>query len=141
MQFIHLFKIVFVFIPFFTFADEILDQRLSLIPPTAEDYAPMLQTVDNLMSALRTNKIANAYFMYISKDFRNKTSLQQFTSFVKTNPALFNNKSINLTSIQINNNIAYYTGNIISKDGQIKSVSIQLKIEGSRWKILGIQIN
>jgi hypothetical protein len=141
MQFIHLFNFFLILISSYSHADEVLNKRLSLFPPSSEDYAPILETVDNELSALRLKNFGNAYFTYTSKDFRKKTSLPQFTNFIKANPALFNNKSISLTAIQINNNIAYYTGNIISNEGVLKSLSIQLIFEDDEWKILGIQLN
>lgn len=117
-----------------------LNKRLSIYPPSPEDYVPIIEAIGGQLSAIRINDIDRAYFYYNSKDFRKQTSLKNFNLFVKANSVLKNNKSISLTEVRIDNNIGYYKGVISSKDGDTRTINYQLIFEDETWKVLGIQL-
>jgi len=117
-----------------------LSKRLSLFPPAEEDYAPLLDTIDNQLEAIKLHNYDRAYFFYASKGFKAKTSYQQFNLFIRANPVLLNNKSLVTTEVYIDKTIGYYKGVITSKADDVKKIHYELIFENDNWKILGIQI-
>lgn len=118
-----------------------LNRRLSIYPPSPEDYVPIIETIGGQISAIRIHDIDRAYFFYTSKDFRKQTSLKNFNLFIKANAVLKNNKSISLTEVRIDKDIGYYTGVISSKEGDVRTINFELIYEGEAWKVLGIQLS
>jgi|GEM_PF-3148876 len=157
MQFTHRFKqsaFTVIATVFFTFtfsmstnsifataeSFEEFDKRLSIYPPTRDDYLPVIEIIATQLDAIRQNSFDRAYFFYTSKEFKEKTSLLQFKSFIKENKVMSRNKSITLVEVYIDKNIGYYTGIISSKDGEVRTAKYQLIFENDNWKILGIQL-
>lgn len=117
-----------------------LQERLSLHPPSQEDYVPLLEAIDSQLEAIRLHNYERAYFFYTSKDFRVKTSYHDFNQFVRANPVLLDNKSLTTTEVSINKNIGYYKGVITSTKKDVNTIHYELIFENDAWKILGIQI-
>ncbi len=140
MQFILLFSLFFI--PLSADDEKLRDlsKRLSLHPPTEEDYVPLLDTINNQLEAIKFHEFDRAYFFYASKDFKAKTSYRQFNLFIQANPVLLNNKSLATTEVHIDKNIGYYKGIITSKSDDVKIIHYELIYEDDTWKVLGIQI-
>lgn len=152
MQFIPLSKLkLFFFLFTVCFANHVLiadvertdelNKRLSIYPPSPDDFVPIIETIGGQLSAIRAHDIDRAYFFYTSKDFRKQTPLKKFTLFVKVNSVLQNNKSISLTDVRIDKGIGYYTGVISSKDGDVRTINYELIYEDEAWRILGMQLS
>ncbi len=120
---------------------EELNKRLSIYPPSPEDFVPIIETVGGQLSAIRVKDFDRAYFYFSSKDFRKETALRNFILFVKVNTVLKNNKSITMTDVRIDKGIGYYTGVITSKEGDVRTINYELIYEDEAWKVLGMQLS
>ncbi len=115
-----------------------LEDRLLLYPPSKDDYAPIIETVEQQLLAIRGYNYDRAYYFYTSDAFRQRTTYPDFLRFVKGNQVLVNNKSISQSSVSIDKNYGYYSGLISSNDGSIRKIQYQLVIENDSWKIQSI---
>ena len=115
-----------------------LENRLLLHPPSTDDYAPIIETVEQQLSAIRVSDYDRAYYFYTSYAFRQRTTYPDFQRFVKGNQVLINNKSISQFAVISDKNYGYYRGSMTANDGTIRTIQYQLVIENGSWKIQSI---
>jgi hypothetical protein len=143
MRSIPLFSCLLLF-PFFLAADasklEDLEKRLSIFPPTKQDYLPITKIVNDQMESIRSKNYEMAYFNYTSKGFRRKTSFTDFQLFIKSNKVLLYNKTLSLLSVRIDKNIGYYEAIATSDTGDVRHINYELIYEDDAWRVLGIQV-
>lgn len=147
MQLIHHFKwflslSTFLFLTTSCFANvdavHDLENRYLLHPPSKDDYAPIIETVEDQLAAIRVHDYDRAYFFYTSDAFRKRTTYLDFQRFIQGNQVLTNNKSIMQTMVSSDKNYGYYRGVITANDGTIRTIQYQLVIENGSWKIQSI---
>ena len=100
----------------------------------------LLEIIDKNLQELRAGNIEHAYLNYTSEQFRKDTSLEAFKKLVQQFPELSQNKLFQHQSFYVNNGIATFQGDLISKNGKAISVEFDLIEENAQWKIFGIQI-
>jgi len=134
--------LAFLFLTTFSLADNAalqdLENRLLLHPPSKDDYAPIIETVEQQLSAIRVSDYDRAYYYYTTDAFRQRTTYPDFQRFVKGNQVLINNKSISQSAVSSDKNYGYYRGLMTANDGTIRTIQYQLVIENGYWKIQSI---
>lgn len=96
--------------------------------------------IENHLSALRSNKITEAYYEYSSNGFQGEIPLAAFRELIKAYPALSLNKSIAFEEQLINDNLASLKAKLIAYDKTETPVEYNLIKEGNAWKIRNINI-
>ena len=100
----------------------------------------LVDVVDNQLEALRHNDVSKAYNAYTSKEFKEATSLDQFSTFVQAYPVFLNNQSAHFTQRSLEHNIATLKGNLTSNDHVNTPIEFKLIKEDRKWKILSIRL-
>lgn len=100
----------------------------------------LLAVVDAQLKAIRSNEIEKAYNDYTSIEFRKTISLDDFKKIISEIKVLSNNKLFQFQSFYTEDDIATFSGELISVDGTSVQVEYDLVLENDQWKILGIQI-
>lgn len=104
--------------------------------------APNLtHTVEGQLTALKQNKISEAYYEYTSKEFQTTTSIDAFKQFLKIHPILLETKSINIEKHNIDDGQASLTGILTGSEEETALIKYYFIREGNRWKILRIEIS
>jgi hypothetical protein len=101
---------------------------------------PLLEVADGLLKSLRAKNIDRAYTDYTSKDFRKKTSLDNFKALIAKYNVLSSNKLFQFQSFFVEDNIASLGGDLHSEEGITMPVEFDFVLEDGKWKIMGIQI-
>lgn len=121
-------------------ANDIQTKKRVLDKTTRIDPQPILNVIEKQLNLFRAMKIDNAYHDYTTKEFRQKTSLEDFKKLVAKYKALSHNNLFQFQSFYTENDIATIGGELHSKDGAVVPVEFDFIIEQGEWKILGIQI-
>lgn len=100
----------------------------------------LVKTADGQLSALRDKDYSRAYYEYTAKDFKTATSLEAFSEFIKSHPALARNMQAHFNERSIENNIGTLHGTLTSADGGVTPVEYKFVKEGDRWKILSMRL-
>ncbi len=100
----------------------------------------LVKTADGQLSALRDKDFSRAYYEYTAKDFKTATSLEAFTEFIKSHPALVRNGQARFNERSIDNGIGTLHGTLASTDGGVTPVEYKFVKEGDRWKILSMRL-
>ncbi len=100
----------------------------------------LLKTAEGQLGAIRARDFSRAYYEYTAKDFKAATSLEAFTEFVKSHPALVNNESANFNERTIENSVGTLHGTLISRDGGVTPIEYKFVKEGDRWKVLSMRL-
>jgi len=98
------------------------------------------KTVQDSLKALKENDIKEAY-QSTSMGFKEETSLETFTLFVKQNPSLTKNKTFSFPEKKPAKNSIILTGALTSEDGTVTHIKYKLVKQGGKWKIEGIEIS
>lgn len=96
--------------------------------------------IEDQLKTIRDKKPADAYHQYTSKDFQNATTLEDFESFINNQPAFSQNQKIVFNQLTFNNNIANYSGSLVTRNDKEYQVEYDLINENGKWKILHIQV-
>ena len=99
-----------------------------------------VKTVEKQLSLLSAGDISGAYALS-SGEFKNATSLEVFTAFVKQYPSLSKNKSHTFTERSVENNQGTIKGSLTAEDGTVTPIIYNLVKENGEWLILNIDIN
>jgi len=99
----------------------------------------LVAVVTDQLAALSAGNIEKAY-VYTSKDFQKRTSIDGFKQFINDYPSLKNNESWFFNNRAIENNMGMLAGTLTSKDGAKTPISYRLIWEDGAWRILGIQV-
>ncbi len=100
----------------------------------------LVKTADGQLSALRDKDFSRAYYEYTAKDFKTATSLEAFSEFIKSHPALARNMRAHFNERSIENNIGTLNGTLISLEGGVTPVEYKFVKEAERWKILSMRL-
>jgi hypothetical protein len=138
--------LITLFIPLLANADEpvnrndIQTKKTMLSKTSRISPQPLLDVVEGQLKLLRTLEIEKAYNEYTTKEFRNKTSLDDFKKLIAKYKVLANNNLFQFQSFYIEDDIASLGGELHSKDGVTVPVEFDFILEDGQWKIMGIQI-
>lgn len=109
-----------------------------------EETLTISKTLSNIiveqLKEIRKGDLTKAYHEYTSEGFKKATSLKDFTDFIKSQPAFYENDAFDLNKLTFNNNIGTYAGTLTAKNSQTYPVEYDLIKEDNRWKILHILI-
>jgi Domain of unknown function (DUF4864) len=100
----------------------------------------ILETIEAQLYAIRSNDIAKAYNLYTTANFKQATSLQEFKNLVQKFSVLAKNKTLSLTFIAFQEDVASVTGSISSTSDEVLTIEYDLQNENGNWKIMGIQL-
>lgn len=127
-------------IPLIASADEPVEiKKTSLDNTTRISPKPLLDLIEEQLKLFRTLKIEEAY-NYTTKEFRQKTSLDDYKRLVAKYKALSQNNLFKFESFHIEKDIATISGELHSKDGEVVPVEFDFVMDNGKWKIMGIQI-
>lgn len=101
--------------------------------------APLVVPIERQLEALRRGDIDGAYAQ-TAQAFRQATSKQAFSAFLRTNPALTEAADISIAERSWENDNGNVRGSLKTQDGGVVPVEFRLVREGGEWKILGIQL-
>lgn len=104
------------------------------------DASFLTNEIQAFIQKIKAKEINQAYQNYTAAEFRNATSLEQFTKFVDQNFIFSQNSSVNFENLTFDNNIASIKARITLASGNMVYVKFDLMKEGDRWKILGIKV-
>lgn len=99
----------------------------------------LTQTVEGQLTALRQNKISEAYYEYTSKEFQSVTSLEAFRQFLHAHPILLKARSLKIDEHRVEDDIGIIKG-LLKADGEEEIVEFFLTNDGDRWKISRIEL-
>ena len=106
------------------------------VDPTGSTDAEQLQEViKSQLAAIRSFDISRAYYAYTTKEFQKTVPLDVFKQFIKKYSVLFRNKHSTMEDVTFKNNVADYTGTLVSVDGDAYKVNIILVNVEGEWKI------
>jgi hypothetical protein len=120
-----------IFIAFFIIGALILNALL------IED---LTDTVENQLKAVKNQQLTEAYYAFTSKKFQESTSMEAFSTFIKTHPAFSTNQAIHFKERNVNNDIGTLDAVLTTKKNQKIQVEYKLIKEADQWKILSIRI-
>lgn len=135
-----------LFIPLLANADDsvnkndIQSKKTQLSKTSRINPQPLLDVVEGQLKLLRTLEVEKAYNDYTTKEFRNKTSLEDFKKLIAKYKVLANNNLFQYQSFYIEDDIASLGGELHSVDGVTVPVEFDFILEDGQWKIMGIQI-
>lgn len=104
------------------------------------DKKPLQKVVQAQLDLLRQHKLQEAYNVYTSKGFKKSTPYDGFEEFLRDEPVLVDNKSVDLDELSFDNNIATLTGTLVASNGSLIPVEYDLVDEDGDWKILHIEV-
>lgn len=98
------------------------------------------ETVKGQLSALKSNKLTEAYYGYTSKDFQETNSFEKFKEFIRSFPLLQSFKRMTLGRPSVKDDLADIKVVLESNEEVDGEISYKLIKEDNKWKIIGIQI-
>lgn len=104
------------------------------------DASPIYHAILEQMEKIRKNELAEAYYRYTGKEFKETTSYTAFEKFIRSHDGFKDNTALDLNHLSFDNNIAEVKGRLISKEGKIYPVEYNLAYEEPFWKINYIHI-
>lgn len=104
------------------------------------NHRPISLSVDNHLAKIRSNDLTEAYYGYMSKNFRSMTSLGEFRRFVRSTPILRTNRGFTIEQRTLDEPFAVLKGFLISDNGEQVPVEFQLIQEDNDWKIFGLEL-
>ena len=99
-----------------------------------------VKTAEKQLVLLKAGDINGAYEL-TSGEFKNATSLEAFTAFVKQYPSLTKNKSHTFTERTVENNQGTIKGSLTAEDGTVTPITYMFVKEQGKWLILSIDLN
>lgn len=121
-------------------ANDIKSKKAAYSHVSTINSQQLLDVVDAQLKAIRAKDIDKAYDQYTSAEFRKKTSLDDFKKLIDKFKALSNNKLFQFQSFYLEDDIATFSGDLHSMEGESIPVEYDFVLEDGKWKILGIQI-
>ena len=100
----------------------------------------LVDPVERHITALRQGNVQAAYDE-TSQAFRESTSLEQFSGFVKANPILTKVTDHSFPERKVENGIGTLSGTLTTANGGVQPIVFRLVKENDEWKILGINLN
>lgn len=104
------------------------------------DSKPIEKAINDQMSAIRTGNFKQAYDDYTSKDFKKFTPFSEFETFLKTQPGFFDNSTVDIGDLSIDNNIVSFYVNLGSQNGKETKVEYDLVYEDNAWKVVHLDM-
>lgn len=121
---------------------KVVSLRLTELPNEDEEDTVTRNMIDfatEQLQALREQNFIDAYYGFVSKDFQKETSFEQFESFVKENPILFNYRTIGSEDGRVENDRGYVTLNLENEKGTY-ALNYILSRELGEWKVYSLRV-
>lgn len=103
------------------------------------DTSAVIGVVREMLLSLERSEIKSVYLGYMSEEFRQKHTLDQFTQFVKENPVFFYNSPFLVKLAKKDNKVTFY-GTLTSKQGKLYLIELDLVNAYEIWKINDIKL-
>jgi Domain of unknown function (DUF4864)/zinc-ribbon domain len=107
---------------------------LILISPDLTD------TVSEQFTALRENRITEAYYNYTTKEFQTAVSLENFREFTQKYPFLIHQKSVKFIERNVEGDNGLLKAVINTDNSEPILMNFRLSKEDDKWKILGMTL-
>lgn len=99
----------------------------------------MINLVKKQLKALRDREMVEAYYGFVSKDFQQQTSRDDFEGFIKDNPILVNYRSISSEEGRVENDRGYVTLALENENGSYL-LEYTLSRELGEWKVFSLKV-
>jgi len=99
----------------------------------------LMDPINRHLDALRNGNMEAAY-AETSGAFRQNTSIEQYSNFVKQYPILIEYTDSSFSSRSVENNIGNVKGTLTASDGTIFPIEFKLVKENDAWVILGLNL-
>ena len=99
----------------------------------------MIDFAKGQLNALREKDFVEAYYGFVSKDFQKETSIEQFESFVKDNPILFNYRMVESEDGRVENDRGYVNLSLENGKGTYL-LNYVLSRELGEWKVYSLKV-
>lgn len=96
-------------------------------------------TIKQQLQAINDGKLEDAYRKYTSSAFKKKTSFEDFSNLVNSNPQIFKSKASSFNQVNIENDQATVSGTVTGQDGSVTPMTYNLVFEKEKWLILGFR--
>jgi hypothetical protein len=106
---------------------------------TDSEDKQVINKIEAQLEAIRSEDLEAAYYKFSSKEFQQKTSLEAFRDFVRSNPILTKYKKGKYKNSQIGEN-QRFADLILDSDEGPYILKYKLVREGGGWKIWGLRI-
>lgn len=100
----------------------------------------LYQVINDFLADLRKGAVSKAYFSFTSREFRDRTSLAAFTTFVSRYPPVSRNTHIDYEDTKYYENVAVVTATVGSADQKENRVRFVVRYEDSHWQIVQIEV-
>jgi hypothetical protein len=107
---------------------------------TELDSSKLSAVVRGQLQAIKQGEIPRAYYDFTSSQFRQGTTLDQFTAFVHANPVLSFNESIAFDELKYTHDVATFICTLRAAGGATTKVDYEMVMEGGFWKISKIHL-
>lgn len=105
-----------------------------------EDVNAIFSLMDLQLSAIQKGDYGQIYNSYTAMFFRETTSLQDFSYFMKSYSIFTKNKSASFGSLNIKGTTATIQGTFVSNDNTTRLVTYFLIRENNHWQIAGMHL-
>lgn len=96
--------------------------------------------VNEQLTVIQEDKISEAYYGYMSKEFQHAVSLEKFKEFLKKYPIFSQITSTSFDEQTVNEQLGILKGLLNLSDGEHVPVEYQLVKEDNRWKISNLEL-
>lgn len=104
-----------------------------------KDTQTMQQIVADMLQDLQNNEVEQAYRDYTSREFRIKTPIEEFRSFLRAFAVLTDYESVEYNEPSISDVTGRISASLHNKNG-VSIIEFTFGIEDEQWKIWGIDV-
>ena len=136
-------SIGFLLIPFLLCganATDIHAKKILLANTTKVTSTPFFEMTETFLKDLRSKGVEKVYNDYTSKEFRKKTSLEEFKKMLEKFKLFSESTIFQFQSFFVEEGIASLGGDLYSETGKAVPIEFDFVQEDGKWKILGMQI-
>jgi phenylalanine-4-hydroxylase len=109
-------------------------------PVPAAEKDTLVNIIQKQLNILKSNDIPKAYNDYVSKEFKDATSLEKFKEFVNAYPELTQFQSIKINDVTEEGDLRLAKVTLTSSKGD-STLEYRLIKENDTWKVWGINIS
>lgn len=99
----------------------------------------MIDLVKKQLQALREQDVVEAYYGFVSKDFQQQTSREEFEAFIKENPIMVNYREISSEEGRVENDRGFVTLGLVNEKGNYL-LEYTLSRELGEWKVYSLRV-
>lgn len=104
------------------------------------DKSSLENVIVEQLNLIRQGKLREAYDKFTSTSFKKATAFESFEAFIRSQPGISDNVTIELGKLSFDNNMGTMSGFLKGHDGLIYPVEYDLVQEGGEWKVMHIEV-